>query len=721
MSDVTLKMMLLGEDKTASSSLRGIGTEADRSQSKLRSFGKIAAGVFTGMLAQEAVRKVGEFLKSSVSAAMEDEAAQRKLATALKNTTGASNEQVAGVEDWISKTSMATGVADDQLRPAFQRLAESTGSVSKAQRELGIAMDVSAGTGKSLESVTTAMMKANNGSVSGLSRLGIKTKTAAGETMNLRQAMKSMADTFHGQAEARVNSMAGQMDRLKVTWDEAKEAVGYKLMPVLIALGNWFFNTGLPAIKAMASSLGSTLGPAFAHVRDAVSKLEGPFHAVVGFLRDNPETAKAFAIALGVMATALMAGSVAMWALNVAMDANPIGLIVIAIAALVAGLVYAYTHSEKFRAVIQAMGEALKWLGSAISWVIGFVKDHWKEILVALVAPFAVAIYEIHKHWDQIKQIVAAAIPVIVGFVKSLPGKILAALRVLGPKLWDLVREVWSKWLEIEKDLALKALSWLKSLPGRYVSALKVLGPLLWEVVKWAFGRLLDAQQWGIEKAVGLAKSLPGKIAGAVRALGGLLWDVARDALARFVDAEQAGIQRAIAAAKGLPGRIVSAIGNVASLLYSKGRELIQGFINGIKDMAGAVASAVSSITSHIPGVGKVVVGGAPGAVPSSAVQQIASVNRAAAARAAGYAASSAAVSYAMPGGAGAREHLTVLSRIEEEIVELRNRLTDDTRGGVALTSRTAQRIGDAVRDGAKAGTSGKSTTVTARRLGGGA
>lgn len=597
----TLKMLLLGEDKSASKAIRGIGTEAGRTEGKLKSFGRIAAGAFTGVLAAEAARKVGEFLKGSVEAAVEDAAAQRKLAVALKNTTGATNEQIAGVESWISRQSLATGVADDELRPAFQRLAESTGSVSKAQRELGLAMDVSAGTGKSLEAVSTALMKANNGSVSGLARLGIKTKNAAGETMNLRQALKAMSDTFKGQAEARAKSMEGQLDRLKVAWQETKEAVGAKLLPVLMRLGTWLFGTGIPAAKAMAQSFGQTLGPAFDKVKGAVSKLAGPFQAVVGFIKDNPAAAKAFAITLGVLGAVIMTVSAAMWVLDAALAANPIGLVVIAIAALVAGFVLAYQHSEKFRAIVQAMGAAMKWLASAIGWVIRFVRDHWKEILAFLVAPLAVAVYEVHKHWDKIKEVIAAAIPLIVGVVKSLPGKILAAMKVLGPKLWSLIKTVWSKYLEIEKALAMKAWAFVKTLPGKYVSALKVLGPLLWTVVKAAFSKLVEAQAWGIAKAVSIAKAAPAKIANALQALAGLLASLARAAMSKFASALQSGIGKAVGIARSIPGKIKSAVGNLGSLLYAAGRAVVQGLINGIESMIGAVKDKLHTLTSLIP------------------------------------------------------------------------------------------------------------------------
>ena len=119
----------------------------------VKTLGKSIAGVF-------AAQKVVSFFASSVKGAIEDQKAQIQLEKSIRNTTNATSQQINGLRDFISTTQFSTGVLDDQLRPALNRLVLSTGDVEKSQKLLTLALDVSAGTGKDLESVTTALSKA---------------------------------------------------------------------------------------------------------------------------------------------------------------------------------------------------------------------------------------------------------------------------------------------------------------------------------------------------------------------------------------------------------------------------------------------------------------------------------------------------------------------------------------------------------------------------------
>ncbi len=146
----------------------------------------------------------------------------------------------------ILKTSLATGVADDQLRPALQRLATATGSVTKSQDLLNLALDISAATGKSVETVSNALGKAYEGNTSSLGRLGVGLSTAEIKTLGLEGTVKQLAQTFGGAATVQANTFEGQIARLKVGFDEAKESVGAALLPTLQRLLDYFINTVIP-------------------------------------------------------------------------------------------------------------------------------------------------------------------------------------------------------------------------------------------------------------------------------------------------------------------------------------------------------------------------------------------------------------------------------------------------------------------------------------------
>ena len=259
-ASMSMAFDIFGNDKTASKALAGVGQKADQTGNKLTGMAKmgkaggllLASGV--GAAAAGAV-VAGKALVDMAKNAAEDEAGQRRLARALKNTTGARKGDVKGVEDWISKMGVATGVADDEMRPAFQRLAQGTGDIAKSQDLMKVALDASAGSGKSLKTVTDAMAKASTGNMGALSKLGVKIKDADGNAMSFDDTMKGMAKTFKGQSSEAANSLDGKMSRLKLIMDETKESIGAKLLPVGEKLADWALNKMVPAMQELGAKL----------------------------------------------------------------------------------------------------------------------------------------------------------------------------------------------------------------------------------------------------------------------------------------------------------------------------------------------------------------------------------------------------------------------------------------------------------------------------------
>ena len=241
----TLKLELLAETKQFVQDMDKSKKEVDSFGDRAQKMGKMAAAAFAAAAAAAAAY-AGKLLVDGVKAAIEDEAAQLRLANALKNVTNATDTQIASVEKQITALSLANGIADDQLRPAFQRLATATGSLSKASDTLTLALDISAATGKSVEAVSNALGKAYEGNTSSLARLGIGLSTAEIKSLGLDGTMKQLAETFKGAATVQANTLEGQIKRLQVTFDETKETVGAALLPTLQKLLDYFINTVIP-------------------------------------------------------------------------------------------------------------------------------------------------------------------------------------------------------------------------------------------------------------------------------------------------------------------------------------------------------------------------------------------------------------------------------------------------------------------------------------------
>jgi len=268
----TLKLSILADVDDLKKKLDVGANEVEGFGGKLEKFGKVAAAAFAAAAAAAAAY-AGKLAIEGVKAAIEDEAAQKRLALALQNVTAATDAQIASVEEQILKTSLATGVADDKLRPALQRLAVATGSVEKSQELLTLALDVSAATGKDVETVSNALGKAYEGNTASLARLGIGLSSAEIKTLGLEGTVKQLASTFGGAAATQANTFEGQIERLKVAFDETKESVGAALLPTLQNLLNFFINTVIPKFIQFKDAALKPVQDAIERNREALTTL----------------------------------------------------------------------------------------------------------------------------------------------------------------------------------------------------------------------------------------------------------------------------------------------------------------------------------------------------------------------------------------------------------------------------------------------------------------
>ena len=231
--------------KQAQNSFKNLTGTTGKLQTKLNSvFGAagMAGGPYGAGIASiaAAATALGTALFNMAKAAGEDAKSQAILATALKNMTGATDEQIAKVEEYITVLQMASGIADTEFRTGMQNLVRATNDVTKSQELLKVAMDVSVGTGKDLDSVTIAIGKAYKGNVGALKKLGLPLSDAVVKSNDFAGAMRELLAVFGGTAAANADTLSGKMDILNQKWEEAKEKIGQKLLPFVIALVDIF-------------------------------------------------------------------------------------------------------------------------------------------------------------------------------------------------------------------------------------------------------------------------------------------------------------------------------------------------------------------------------------------------------------------------------------------------------------------------------------------------
>ncbi len=221
-----LAVEILGDASGAQKAMRSVEESSDNLGENMKRLGKGIAGAF-------ASQQIAAFAKDAVGAAMEDAKAQALLAQQLKATTNATADQIAAVEQFIEKTQNSTGVLDDELRPALATFVRFTGDASKAQDLLTLAMDISAGTGKDLGTVSTALARAYAGNTGALARLGVQTKDASGKALEFDEIQQQLNKTFGGQTAAAADTAAGKMKIAQANFESLKEEVGFALIPVM--------------------------------------------------------------------------------------------------------------------------------------------------------------------------------------------------------------------------------------------------------------------------------------------------------------------------------------------------------------------------------------------------------------------------------------------------------------------------------------------------------
>jgi hypothetical protein len=246
------------------------GAALKKGQKDLTSFQKSTLSLAKAFAATFAAQKIYAFGKASVKAFAADEKAAKSLEIALKNT--GNGFAAIATEGFISRMQQTYKVLDDELRPAFQTLLTATGSLTESQKGLELALNVSAGTTKSVQEVSMALAKAYGGQTTALSRLGagLDKATLASGDMNL--IMSELTSRFQGQALAATKTYAGQMAALGVASANVKEIIGKGILDSLAALGS---SDGISKATAEMEKFAQSSADALLGVSTLLAKFKG--------------------------------------------------------------------------------------------------------------------------------------------------------------------------------------------------------------------------------------------------------------------------------------------------------------------------------------------------------------------------------------------------------------------------------------------------------------
>lgn len=461
-SSLTVKVLADTSDFTQG--LDSAGRNADGLSSKLGGVGKAMAGM---ALAAGATAGAA-FLKGSIDEAREAEKVMAQTTAGIQSTGGAANVTASHVETLAGKLSAMAGVDDELIQTGSNLLLTFTNVKNAAgagnnvfDQATEAALNLSAKGFGSMESASVMMGKALNDPLKGITALGragvtfteqqkeqIKTLTESGDLLGAQKIILGEVQKQVGGAAA---AAADPMDKLKVSFGNLKESVGTAILPIL--------NKLVPVLTSLAEWF------------ERNSNVLVPLVAVLGTVA-------------GIIATIVAVTKI--WtavqtAFNIVMAANPIVLIVLGIAALIAAIVLLYTKCEWFRDAVKAVWDAIAaaftFVWDIIKGLFHWIQTNWPLLLAILTGPIGLAILFITKNWDTIKEVfqkvldwIKGAWDAVYGFLIDPIKRVVSAVVGFGKDLitglWDGIKSMGAWIADKLKDFAKRMLGPLAKVFG---------------------------------------------------------------------------------------------------------------------------------------------------------------------------------------------------------------------------------------------------------------
>jgi phage-related protein len=324
------------------------------------------------------------FGKSSVEAYVEAEASQNRLADAFAKFPALADTNQQALQNLNGEIQKKTRFDDDALASGQATLAQFGLTGQQVSQLTPLLADYAAKTGVDIPTAAEQLGKGMLGQGRALKSVGIDFKDTGSVAGNFDEIMGGLRTQVGGFAEGEGKTAAGSAAILKNQFGELQEKVGSALVPILIQLAD----IGLK---------------------------------VVGWIQDNIAV-------VGPLVAAIAAVVAVQWAWNAAMAANPIGLIIIAIAALVAGVIYAYKNFETFRNIIDTAWDVIQ-NATKFAWenIIKPVFDYLMHAVQSAWETFNTFKDTVSAVWDRVKSFVTEGVNKVVSTVFFMADQILKA------------------------------------------------------------------------------------------------------------------------------------------------------------------------------------------------------------------------------------------------------------------------------------------------------
>ena len=341
---------------------KGLKAAEKRLQTFSRNVGRTVAAGFA--VAGVAALKFGI---DSVRAFAEAERAQLELQFAFEKFPKLADTNVDALNRLNQALMKKTRFDDDAISSAQGLLAQFELTGQQITELTPLLLDYAARTGRDLPSAAEALGKAMLGQGRALKEVGIDFEDTGTLAGNFDQIMSGLRDQVGGFAEKDAETAGGKLEMLQNRFGEVQEVVGAALLPVLNRLLDWLEGPGLRAVE--------DFGAWFAN--DGID-------AVSDFVKVISEMAEDGRLVPNVVA-GMGAITAAQWAMNAAMAANPVGVVVAGIVALGAlGVAIVANWNDITKVVYKSTGGIVKSLGNIVVGVASGIQNVINSILGGL-------------------------------------------------------------------------------------------------------------------------------------------------------------------------------------------------------------------------------------------------------------------------------------------------------------------------------------------------
>jgi phage-related protein len=446
--------------------------QADNTSKAMDNVGSVAKKVGGIIATAFAVDKIIDFGESSVSAYNESVEAATKLSTIMKQRMNATDQQI-DVISALTAAQQKLGVVEDDTQTAgaqqlatFLNSSDSLAELIPAMNDLAVQQNGVNVTSENMVSIGNLMGKVMQGQVGALTKVGITFSDAQKEVLKYGNEQQKAAvlaqvikDNVGEMNKAIADTPEGKVQQINNAWGDMKETIGESIMN-LVTRFTPIIDKIIPKINNVAKQtepIFQKIGDGIQWCIDNTDKLKSGFKTIAGVILTVTTAVIAYnavlkaqmiisalskAYRLVTMAMFLYQNGVKIATIqqmlfNSALLANPIGIVIAAIAALVAGFVYLWNTSDQFRNFWIGLFEKVKEVAvGALNWI----RDNWQLVIAFILNPFAGIFAALYKYNENFRNWVNGLVDIIKmpinGLINLINNKFISTLNKLKIPNW---------------------------------------------------------------------------------------------------------------------------------------------------------------------------------------------------------------------------------------------------------------------------------------------